>query len=332
MLLVKLLKIVGALGGAAVALSGVMYIAANGKYPVPKTVDNDPAPPRIEARGKLFHGETFGDPSAPALIVIHGGPGWDYKSLLPLKSLSDKYFVVFYDQTGGGLSPRVDDGKATLRSTLDDLDAMVDKFGQGRKVSLIGHSWGAMLASAYVGLHPDKVRRAVLAEPGFFNGDQAKEAGIRFGPLWTWDFMSAATWTMFEALHINQPDADAACDYFMGKVASQANPEYFCGGKVLPASVDHFRAGTRAMAAIMKSGMDNDGRFTFDLTDGVDKFTEPVLFIASQCNQLIGVKQQRKYMTAFPNARLAIIKGSGHFMFSEKPEQSIAVVREYLGP
>jgi len=331
MLIAKLLKIVGMLGGAAAAFSGMLYIAAMGEYPVPKTIGQDPTLPRIEAGGKVFHGEAFGDPSAEPVIVIHGGPGWDYKTLLPLKALSDRYYVVFYDQMGTGLSPRVDDDKVSMHTLLADLDAMVDKFGRGGKVSLVGHSWGAMMASAYLGAHPEKVRRIVLAEPGFFNNTQAKEAGIRFGPAWTWDFMSHATWTMFEALHIDKPDKDAAQDYFIGQIATQANLEYYCAGAPFDKLSDHFRAGARSAQAIMTKGMDDDGNFTFDLTDGVDRFKDEVLFLAGDCNKMFGAPVQKKRLAAFPNARMVVIKGSGHMMFLEKPEESIAAVREYLG-
>jgi len=32
---------------------------------------------------------------------------------------------------------------------LTDLDSIVDYYGHGRKVNLVGHLWGAMLASAF---------------------------------------------------------------------------------------------------------------------------------------------------------------------------------------
>ena len=45
---------------------------------------------------------------APIAIIqfINGGPGADYRSLLPLSRLKDDYFVIFYNQRSTGLSPR----------------------------------------------------------------------------------------------------------------------------------------------------------------------------------------------------------------------------------
>lgn len=313
-----------------VVLFVALYLATTGEYPVPKTVVDDPSLPRVTIKGSLFHAETFGDPARPVLIVLHGGPGWDYRSLLPLKALADEYFVVFYDQRGTGLSPRVDPGETTLQSSLEDLDLFVDHFSRGRKVSLIGHSWGAMLASGYLGTHPDKVGHAVLAEPGFLTTEMMKTAGIRLGPLWEAGFLLRATMAWFRALHVKVPDDDARADYFMGQVAPYANPEYYCSGTVPEAGVLHWRVGTRAMQGVMRSALDREGNFQIDLTRGLERFTRPVLFLVSECNATIGREHQERQARFFPRAEIALIPGSGHMLFGERPAESISAVRVYL--
>ena len=145
-----------------------MWLFTTG-FAVPDTVERDRSLPRVELNGYPFHAETFGDPNRPVLIVIHGGPGADYRYLYALKALADEHLVVFYDQRGTGLSPRVPAEQITLQVFLDDLDAFVNAFGKGRPVHLVGHSWGAMLASAYAGAHPHKVAKLVLAEPAFLD-------------------------------------------------------------------------------------------------------------------------------------------------------------------
>src|SRR5262245_44675256 len=76
---------------------------------VPGTVHQDPTLPRIQINGTLLHAESFGDPAGPTVLVLHGGPGSDYRSLLHLKALADDgYKVVFWDQRGAGLSQRHD--------------------------------------------------------------------------------------------------------------------------------------------------------------------------------------------------------------------------------
>jgi proline iminopeptidase len=202
----KLLKMLGkillTLALGSVALFILFYVLTIGDYPVAKTVAQDPSIPHITLNGVTFHAETFGDPANPVVIVLHGGPGTDYRSLLNLQALSDQYFVVFYDQRGTGLSPRVDPAEVTLESSLADLDAIVDYYGDGRKVNLVGHSWGAMLTSAYLGKYPEKVDHAVLAEPGFLTSEfaqrQIEATAIHYSPGIIYHFVK----TKFGSLHV----------------------------------------------------------------------------------------------------------------------------------
>jgi hypothetical protein len=95
----KLVKTLSTLGLALVvglaALFTLCYVLTSGNYTVAKTVAEDPSLPHITINGVTFHAQTFGDPAHPVVIVVHGGPGGDYRSLLTLQALSDRYFVVF---------------------------------------------------------------------------------------------------------------------------------------------------------------------------------------------------------------------------------------------
>lgn len=328
--LVTIFKVFLYLCAGVAALFLLCYVLTSGVYSVPWTVADDPSLPRVMINNRTFHAETFGDPAHPVVIIVHGGPSWDYRGLLSLKDLSDEYYVVFYDQRGSGLSPRVDNDENTLESSLADLDGFVGHFGKGRKVALIGHSWGAMLVSGYLGRYPEKVNHAVLAEPGFLTTEMMKQSGVRFGPRWDAGFLIMATKIWFRSLHIKGPDKDAAMDYFIGQVGPYANPEYYCNGIVPEAGVVHWRAGARAGQAVIRSGMDDKGELHIDLIKGVERFTSPVLFLTTECNQRIGKIHQEKQAKLFPNVKMEIIKGSGHSMFGEKPEESVEVVREYL--
>ena len=242
-LLAKFVKVLLYATAAVVVLFSLFFLMTMGEYSVPKTVSEDPTLPSVAINSRMFHAETFGDSANPVVIVVHGGPGWDYRSLLPLKDLSDEYYVVFYDQRGTGLSQRVDPRELSLELSLGDLDSIVDYFGEGRKVDLIGHSWGAMLVTAYLGRHPEKVGHAVLAEPGFLTTEMMKQAQVKFGPRWDAGFLLRATKAWFRSLHVKGPDKDAASDYFLGQVAPYANPEYYCNG-IIPVSYTHLTLPT----------------------------------------------------------------------------------------
>jgi proline iminopeptidase len=149
---------------------------------VPLTVDEDPTLPSISVNGTRLHAETVGNPTDPMIVVLHGGPGGDYRSLLNCAKFSeDGFFVVFYDQRGSGLSRRHNKEVYTAQLFIDDLDAVIRHYRQpGQKVILLGQSWGAMLATAYLNQHPGDVSGVVLSEPGGFTWRDAEDYIERF--------------------------------------------------------------------------------------------------------------------------------------------------------
>lgn len=329
-----LVKIILGFVALLVTLFALSYVLTIGEYTVPETVDQDPSLPSITIDGYTYHAETFGDPSSPVVIILHGGPGGDYRGLLDLAALADEYYVVFFDQRGMGLSPRVVAEEITLASAIADLDSIVDYFGKGKKVEIVGHSWGAMLASAYVGQHPEKVDHLVLAEPGFLTTEFAEEfmqaTQIKFTPGVLTFFLK----TKFEALHVNGPDEHAPDDYFGHQInlyqgSDHPQAGYRCEG-VTPSEGESWRFGAVSADAMSQQAIDAEGNIDISLVDGVDQFTNKVLFMAGECQTIIGADWQTRQMQFFPNTELVVIPNAGHEMFTENPQASVEVVRGYL--
>jgi len=310
-------------------LAIAIQLSAQARPQVPPTLELDATIPRVILNGYGFHAEHFGSPGKPVLIVLHGGPGADYRYLLELKALADDYEVVFYDQRGTGLSPRVPASSIGVQTFIDDLDAFVEAFGQGRPVHLLGHSWGAMLASAYAGVHPAKVGKLVLAEPAFLDAatmDVFTESGLPpLGVMW-----GMATAWLGKWFVDTRGDAYAREDWFLLQALPlMQRAEELCDGK-LPA-LQAWRFGSPNFQATVGRMMD-DPAFArqLDFRRGVGEFRGSTLFIAGACNRLTGEAQQRRLMGHFKHARLAVIPQAGHFMFNDQPLSSLQVVRQFL--
>jgi proline iminopeptidase len=92
----------------------------------------------------------YGQPDAPKLLVLHGGPGADHQYLLPqMLHLGEKFDLLFYDQRGGGRSRSDARIPVTWQSHVDDLAAVVREFRLD-PLSIVGYSWGAMLGLLYL--------------------------------------------------------------------------------------------------------------------------------------------------------------------------------------
>lgn len=307
-------------------------------HTVLQTVAQNPQLPQVEINGYTYHAQVFGDPLAPPLVVVHGGPGGDYRNLLPLQDLAPDLYVIFYDQRGSGLSARVEDAsQITLDSAIDDLDAIIDHYATGRKVTLVGHSWGAMLATGYTSQNPDKVATLVLAEPGFLTPEIGDEILARVTPGLSVATLTAGLRSFFETLHVSGPDEDAQRDYFLQRMTLAPNAStvdgYWCGGKAPPAALVFWRMGAAARQATLDSALTEEGALDFDLLTGIEKYKGRVLLLASSCNTILGEAHQRRH-EALLRAKgltvdLQIVEGSGHLMFAER-RNSITRVWRYL--
>ncbi|MDQ3242307.1 MAG: alpha/beta hydrolase [Gemmatimonadota bacterium] len=105
---------------------------------------------------------SYGPENAERLLVLHGGPGAHHDYLLPqLLHLAERYELIFYDQRGGGRS-RVDSSeRVTWETNVADLASVLREFSIA-KPSLVGYSWGGMLAILYT---LESMRGGELAAP-----------------------------------------------------------------------------------------------------------------------------------------------------------------------
>jgi proline iminopeptidase len=276
---------------------------------VPKTVELDPSLPSITVNGAKLHAEAFGPADSALLIVIHGGPGTDYRSLLKCKEFTKQnYRVVFYDQRGTGLSQRFPKSVYNLQLAYDDLAGVIAhyKTSPNQKVFLLGHSWGAMLATAYINKYPTAVNGAILAEPGGFKWNDVEDYITRLQKL------NLFSEHLNDVVYIDQfltgkKDEHAILDYkFL--LSSEAETGTIGNEDRIPS----WRYGAVTSKAYLEIGKKEKP----DWTTNLKSFTTKVLFIYSERNKAYGVDHAVKVSAAYPNVQLFKALGAGHDMFS----------------
>ena len=299
---------------------------------VPSTVENDASLEFAELGNYRFHVRTFGDKQLPPVIVVHGGPGGDSKYLNPLQDLSRNHHLIFYDQRGTGLSPRVDKKSLTLESSLDDLHTIVSHYGGGGPVKLIGHSWGAMLVVGYLGRHPDRVSHAVVVEPGILNPASAVAFVRRFKASQSiWDAMPLVKYILLTPFVANR-DGHERFDYVMTRLMNRAKPggPYQCEGEAMPPDAFE-RAGYAAFDNMLKPVLDHPESFTQDLTNGVAAYKGKLLMLSSECS-FIGYKYQQEFhVPSMPTQTVHVqALAMGHNMLTLNPAWSLATIDRFL--
>ena len=269
---------------------------------VPLTVDEDASLPSVFINGTLLHAETYGNPDSTMLVMLHGGPGSDYRSLLKNKAFAEEgFYVVFYDQRGSGLSQRQDANVYTTQIFIDDLHAIIEHYqtSPDQKVVLVGQSWGAMLATGYVDQFPDEIAGLILTEPGGFTWEDTQAYVERAQHLL---LFAEATNDYVYADQFLTGDDHITLDYKAS--LSQASDTHVGNAGIVP----YWRMG----AVCSSASFEYVNTHSFDFTQNLDAFQTKVLFGYSELNSAYGKAHAEKVSSAFSHVELVEFKQTGH--------------------
>lgn len=293
---------------------------------VPETVMEDANLPSIRVNGTVLHAETYGNPNHPMVLFLHGGPGADYRNALQVRQLADDgYFVVFYDQRGSGLSQRHDKSIYSIPLMIDDLNAVIEHYrtSPNQKVFLFGHSWGAMLATGYINVYPERVDGAILAEPGGLNKKLWEEYSQNSRRV---KLFSEATNDIlyYDQFLTGKENQHEILDYKVGIASSYTYANGNDEGIEGPSPF--WRNGAVVLNALTDIAIESG----FDFTTNLDHYTTNVLFLYGENNTSHGLKFSQKEAIFFPNHQIVQIDDTGHELIYFKWGSVYPVVLDYL--
>lgn len=108
---------------------------------------------------------SYGNSNSPALIFVHGGPGYDsqdFESTTAARLAAEGFFVIVYDQRGQGRSAAALDVKDyTYQSYANDLHAIIQLF-KLVKPTLLAHSHGGPISLKFDQAYPNMVAKIIL--------------------------------------------------------------------------------------------------------------------------------------------------------------------------
>ena len=286
---------------------------------VPKTVDQDPTLPQIKLNGISFHTQAFGPVDSPLIITLHGGPGANYRYLLNCVSLADSgYRVVFYDQRGSGLTQRLPKkwytgwGENGLdKMFYEDLRAIIShyKTRPTQKVILVGHSWGAILATGYAAKYPNEISGMILAEPGglVWNDIVKYVQESRSYGLWSEALNDISYLDQFISA---REDQHQIADYKL-YIASATNSIVGDQFSTLDGNEKWYRS-PRDGAFVNIGGFEWADKYKPDFTKGIDQYSKKILFLYSSNNKAYPDAWANKIASVYPNKQIVKINGAGH--------------------
>lgn len=279
---------------------------------------------------RLFYKVVGGGPET--LVAVHGGPGNTLESILPdLEPLAKGRRVIYYDQRGGGRSDLIRErDKLTVEKHVADLEA-VREFFKLEQMTLLGNSWGGMLISFYAAAHPGRVERMVLHNPGEPTRALAEEAvdelGARIGSRYHGEEQKRYAFVSNPRNWVKAKDPRALCREWFAMLL----PAYVKKKESVAGMKGDVCAGPEEAVRYQQvvNGLVWETMGDWNLLPRLGAVKAPVLIVHGEVDW-IPVESSEAWARAYPNARLLVVKDSGHVSHVEQPEIFFGAVETFL--
>ncbi|QEL14302.1 alpha/beta fold hydrolase [Limnoglobus roseus] len=106
--------------------------------------------------------------SGPPVVMLHGNPTWSFYYRNLVLALRDSHRCIVPDHIGCGLSdkPPASAYDYSLKSRIDDVEALLDSLNVTEKITLVVQDWGGMIGMGYAARHPGRIARIVATNTG----------------------------------------------------------------------------------------------------------------------------------------------------------------------
>jgi len=268
------------------------------------------------------------------VIVIPGGPGGAHPGYRVFDSLTvnTNIQVIYYDAFGRGKSDTAKDVKEySLDRDVEDIEGL-RKAMHLDKISLLGHSYGSLVAQGYAVKYGQNLSHLIIAN-GFHSfvmwqeNDDNSNHEIKTNYPEVWD-------TLMKVREQGAISSDDIHQDIYGRVPYgflyAYNPSKFVGGggKPYPNPFNtklYYQMVGKDGDFIVGSDIGN-----FDFRKQLKNLKMPVLIIAGRFDRVAVPSMQVKYKEYCPQAQFVMFERSGHNPQVEEPEKEFKIIKDFL--
>ena len=264
----------------------------------------------------------YGDPDAPPMLLLHGGPAASHDYLLPqMLALAEEHRLVTYDQRGGGRS-RHDDDRAVIswRDQVEDVARVVAEL-RVAPLTLAGYSWGGLLAMLYAveaaaGRVAPPPERLVLIDPAPITRAMRNEFEQEFARRQAGPEVAALR-AELQASGLRERDPDA----YRQRAFEVSVAGYFAD-PALARNLTPFRVTGRVQQSIWESLGD------YDLRDALASVRVPTLVVHGRQDPIPLASSEQAARAL--GTTCVVLENSGHVPYVEQPAQLFPLLRAFL--
>jgi len=252
----------------------------------------------------------------PVVVLLHGYTQTSHMWLPLLPELAKSHTVIAPDLRGAGGSGRTPSGY-DKRTLAQDIHALVRQLGH-RQVSLVGHDIGLMVAYAYAAQYPSEVSKVVLMD-AFLPGVGEWQNVWLLRDLWHFHFYGETPLALVKGRE------RIYFEHFWNDFAANRT-------KSIPEADRRLYAAAYARDGGMRAGFEYFKAFEQDAKDfagfAATKLDMPFLVLTGEkASGTFLIEQTRLVAT---NVTGTVVKGSGHWLMEEAPDQVIPAIVAFL--
>ena len=247
----------------------------------------------------------------PTMLLLHGGPGFDHSTLADIfEPLAEELQLVLIDHRGQGRSDGDDPSQWNLARWVPDVPELCDALELEHPI-ILGQSFGGVVALAVAARYPDLPSKLIVSSSlAKFRPDRA--------------------FAMFEQL--GGPHVREVAERHFRELTDETAEEFLrvCLPVYNPTPIPpEALARARLRLEVGNHFFRNEG-FTVDLFPELGNIRCPTLVLGGELDPITPVADAEDIAAAIPHAELRIFEGAGHGVFRDKPEEALAVIREFV--
>ena len=291
----------------------------------------------------IIHYKVFGE--GPPLLFLNGGPGFSSDSYEGMADhLKSKRQVILFDQRGTGKSEMKEVSSKTITSAkmVEDIEALKNHL-EIKAWDIIGQSFGGVYAMYYADRYPKSINKLILTFTlaprkdkfqdfeyvNFYKGKSFKAERV-IDSVYTEAIETAQQKirTLEQSDSLERKRNERIISECKSLRRRGLSARYFVyQRKNIPIAIDWFINKAKQNNLVFK--LANRSFNLYEIKDSLKKYDKEVLILHGQYD-FIRLKAPRILHKIFSNARLEIIKNSGHLIWMDQPKITKKLILDFL--